>query len=163
MLAVFIAYSSLGRIVFNIHSKFFLKKLILLQKINIGNCHRTTNFKWQLNCRECDLVADVCLFGVTGIIVRYSSNCCPIFAFGLKFSSSWNGPSDRDSTAVSSVDGGSDERILQLDGLRQGVNSVCQILESGPWGPSMENALSVFNKAASDRVSHRSSKETQGC
>ncbi|KAK1413004.1 hypothetical protein QVD17_34686 [Tagetes erecta] len=49
--------------------------------------------------------------------------------------------------AFCSVNGIDQEHITRFDEKKQLVDSVCEILEGGQWGTSLENALSKYNES----------------
>ncbi|EXB74774.1 hypothetical protein L484_023516 [Morus notabilis] len=76
------------------------------------------------------------------IIHRFDFKYRKIYDFSRPFSS--NGSfSESEGKVVPFVDGDVPENSVKAEGTRQGVDEICQILESGPWGPSLENSLLV--------------------
>ena len=63
---------------------------------------------------------------------------------------------------VDNTHGWSEAFSNKLDGVRQTVDSVCKILQSDPWAPSIEIALSKCDENPS-RSGHWSIKATRGC
>lgn len=63
---------------------------------------------------------------------------------------------------VDNTHGWSEAFSNKLEGLRQTVDSVCKILQSDPWAPSIEIALSKCDENPS-RSGHWSIKATRGC
>ena len=53
---------------------------------------------------------------------------------------------------VDNTHGWSEAFSNKLDGVRQTVDSVCKILQSDPWGPSIEIALSKCDENPSTEV-----------
>jgi hypothetical protein len=55
-------------------------------------------------------------------------------------------PSDSGGKSHLCNEGVNQENSRNFDGVRRGVDDVCHVLESGSWGPSLENSLSMFNE-----------------
>ncbi|KAF5939280.1 hypothetical protein HYC85_023539, partial [Camellia sinensis] len=82
-----------------------------------------------------------------GTIFHHCHKFSLAFSHGDKFSSSSNNrPFDQNSRPISSMEVGSQESLQKSKWVRQGIDSVCQILEGCSWGPSLENALDVFDE-----------------
>lgn len=86
--------------------------------------------------------------------IRRFDEFCSIYAFSQRLSSFPNGPSSElDRKFVSSVGGVDCDNSRKVEGVRQVVDGVCHVLEGGPWGPALENALSALDeKPQSDLV-----------
>ncbi|KAJ7955105.1 putative Pentatricopeptide repeat-containing protein [Quillaja saponaria] len=82
-----------------------------------------------------------------GAVISYcfDQKCLQIYTLSKKFSSLSNGPSSKlHGKVVPIVDWGNQEESRKVEGVRQLVDNVCHVLESGHWGPALENALSKF-------------------
>ncbi|KAL7262038.1 hypothetical protein ACSBR1_000426 [Camellia fascicularis] len=82
-----------------------------------------------------------------GTIFHHCHKFSLAFSHGDKFSSSSNNrPFDQNSRPITSMEVGSQESLRKSEWVRQGIDSVCQILEGCSWGPSLENPLHVFDE-----------------
>ncbi|KAJ8565930.1 hypothetical protein K7X08_008506 [Anisodus acutangulus] len=108
-----------------------------------------------------------------GLRSQYDLKRTPVFANCKRFSVSNNGYSDMDrpissfipernpefssrlenvQNGVDNAHGWSEAFSSKLEGVRQTVDNVCKILQSGPWGPSMEIALSKCDENPSTEL-----------
>ncbi|KAI3729384.1 hypothetical protein L6452_18041 [Arctium lappa] len=105
---------------------------------------------------NCLMKCDICLISVSVRSSKFSywkscnssSKPSDIVTLCERLLSSYNEPFDLQRRVLSSTSGSDQEHIRTFDGKRQRVDSVCQILEGGPWGMSLENALSTCNESA---------------
>ena len=102
---------------------------------------------------SCVFRSQICLnfvlfLSAAGISLCIRTKCFHIFNVAKNLSSFSDGPSsDLYQKSVPFVGKSSiQENPSRIDGMRKEVDDVCCILESGPWGPSIENALSVLNE-----------------
>lgn len=80
-----------------------------------------------------------------GKLLTSSSKSPDVFILCERFLSSYIGLSHLQQSALSSTSGINEEHIEKFNGKRQEVDNICQILESAPWGTSLEKALSTYN------------------
>lgn len=84
-----------------------------------------------------------------GILFRFDSMCRHVVTNSRKLASMSNGPHSSDSVGKFSsfMEGNHQKNQRKIGSIRQGVDDVCRILESGPWGPAVESALSMLDES----------------
>ncbi|CDP09647.1 unnamed protein product [Coffea canephora] len=86
------------------------------------------------------------LFASLGLMFQSASRCFRVIASYRSLPFSSNGPCNQDGGSASFGNGVNQEYLGKSEGIWQEADRVCQILESGSWGPSVENALSMYDE-----------------